>query len=182
MRFPFLIYTIPWFLTGWSCLAAHSTRSPLQAGSFKKHEPDVRAKHRYLARLQAQLRRSFEKSVAADWVVQTWKKKSVDSSLCMGSIHYRRGVQTMLLDRAEFVFQKNPNSLWVQKDFDNTLGYPGEGPSRRVQEEINNAELKLLTDLAHGRKTFRQVNEDAHDFSYHGTELKGCASRTHRGA
>ena len=164
MRFTFFIYTIPWLLTGLDCLAARSadTQSPLQAGSFKKHEPDVRAKRRYLARLQAQLRRSFENSVAADWVVQTGKKKTVDSSLCLGWIHYRRGVQTMLLDRAEFVFRRNPNSLWVQKTFDSTLGYPGEGPSRKVQQKIENAELKLLTDLAYGRKTFRQVNEDAH--------------------
>ena len=66
MRFTSFIYIIPWLLTGLDCLAARSadTQSPLQAGSFKKHEPDVRAKRRYLARLQAQLRRSFENSVA----------------------------------------------------------------------------------------------------------------------
>ena len=65
--------------------------------------------------------------------------------------------------------------FWPHKDFDSTLGFPGEGPPKR-DAAIRKAELKLLMDLAAGKKSFAQVCEDATTFSYDGSELQRLAS------
>ena len=81
----------------------------------------------------------------------------------LGALCVRSGVTTWNLD-----------ATWVQKAFDSTLGFPGEGPPKKhvVEQRIEDAELTLLVDLAFARKSFVQVRRDAQTFSYRGTELQ----------
>ena len=144
----------------------------LQLQTFVRNDPGVKSKRRLLARLQKELKREFEQSVACAWLPQ---QRSKDVRLA-----------TALRIAPRAAMQMRHEMRIPQKQFDSTLGYPGEGPPKAsVQERIRKAELSLLADVAFGRKSFAQVNKDAQTFSYRGTELESlvffqCLARYHQ--